>query len=1013
MDWNAFGVVAACAWCGLLLALGVWKILNAESQSAQRLSRSGGRAPSLKPSLRSLRLSALASLGLTASPRVAATRKGRLRASALKQKPLPALVFLAFAALATVEAQKTGQLRVGMERGEAATATLNSQLSTLNSTRAANHEINPAPLTDADIDRGYILVDEDDSAAAIEIPTNAVTVGNWHLHGASSNFGNHRLDLSPWSFPMGTNGASFSSFWYFVEGKVRPTPRDAAHEICAVGAPMLAMQGASCLWLSEGADDSRTIIWGSFFLNGDTNAPVTAQVTLWPDGAFATQSNNLRRVYARIDPRDWDGDGLANEIDPAPKSHDGDCFGTGVAWLNANCGNVLSAATNTLGEIEIAWNDGVCTNAYYWLTFTSLADNNFISVTCDGDSDLGNLAIVANSSQVCRVPLLMGAEYVVHADAPLADIAASDENAEIVYYDSPAALMNGAPQLRAGRPRLLAQGGGPSASFSVRVPLEFSFEPDGNGGYALSTSPRDVGAVLTNLVGGCCSPVLSANGFRWTCADTCTCHGHEHALDVAVSWGGYSCSLLWCDFCSCHYTGGGWGSTNGVAALSMTLPKVLFTNNDGGAEPGDIAALSLGFVSPTPTNGTLTLDLALPSLDVNVWAYSNRVGAVAFPLTWNVEDFTGLELFVEGRAEDVMEEINCFTFEWRDDGGTLLAGVTNRFTVYHPVANVVNGTLRDGGELCNPAAVVTGTNACFALEFPTLHPALNPIRWSVAEGDARFVGGDTGERVRVASDVANQVVTLRAQIGDAVSRPIEMKAHVVEPVRVKTTVWIVRDDFGGNAARSAADVTNVIAEVNRVYAQIGVSFYIDSISYTNDSDLLDLTDGTLSNGRDHLMVSELVNLSQNTDGVELYFVNDVGGGALGCSNDYGSIVSASGDALTVAHELGHSFRTSANSPCLKDVYPHGKRNASLALLHNEISRAHLYDDWNNGTGLRYYENGKSQSDVIKRLLMCGIRYPNIGDLSAGQVYGLREDNAETTVDVGFFTGNIRKLPSHR
>jgi len=206
LNWNAVGVVAACAWGCLLLALGVWKILTAESRcaraegigspersepegpqgaaSAQRLSGSGGRAPSLKPSLRSLRLSALASLGLAASPRVASTRKGRLRVSALKQKPLPALVFLAFAALATVEAQKPGQLRVGMERGEAAAATLNSQLSTLNSTRAANHEINPAPLTDADIDRGYLLVEEDASAAAIEIPTNAVTVGNWHLHGA-------------------------------------------------------------------------------------------------------------------------------------------------------------------------------------------------------------------------------------------------------------------------------------------------------------------------------------------------------------------------------------------------------------------------------------------------------------------------------------------------------------------------------------------------------------------------------------------------------------------------------------------------------------------------------------------------------------------------------------------------------------------------------------------------------------------------------------------------------------
>ncbi|MBQ8126281.1 MAG: hypothetical protein IJ173_10470, partial [Kiritimatiellae bacterium] len=175
LDWNAVGVVAACAWGGLLLALGVWKILNAESQSAQRLSGSGGRAPSLKPSLRSLRLSALASLGLAASPRVASTRKGRLRVSALKQKPLSALVFFVCAAIATVEAQKRSELRVEneelrvrLERGEAAAATLNSQLSTLNSTQAAtatltsqlstlnstcaaNHDINPAPLTDADI----------------------------------------------------------------------------------------------------------------------------------------------------------------------------------------------------------------------------------------------------------------------------------------------------------------------------------------------------------------------------------------------------------------------------------------------------------------------------------------------------------------------------------------------------------------------------------------------------------------------------------------------------------------------------------------------------------------------------------------------------------------------------------------------------------------------------------------------------------------------------------------------
>ena len=35
MDWSAVGVVVACLWCGMLLAVGVWKIFNAESRCAR------------------------------------------------------------------------------------------------------------------------------------------------------------------------------------------------------------------------------------------------------------------------------------------------------------------------------------------------------------------------------------------------------------------------------------------------------------------------------------------------------------------------------------------------------------------------------------------------------------------------------------------------------------------------------------------------------------------------------------------------------------------------------------------------------------------------------------------------------------------------------------------------------------------------------------------------------------------------------------------------------------------
>ena len=76
-----------------------------------------------------------------------------------------------------------------------------------------------------------------------------------------------------------------------------------------------------------------------FFQGGDTNRPANAQITLRPDGGFLTRSNGLVRAYSRVDPHDWDGDGLDNAIDPQPTVSGGDCFGTGAAWLNAQCGN--------------------------------------------------------------------------------------------------------------------------------------------------------------------------------------------------------------------------------------------------------------------------------------------------------------------------------------------------------------------------------------------------------------------------------------------------------------------------------------------------------------------------------------------------------------------------------------------------------------------------------------------------------------------------------------------------
>ena len=339
-----------------------------------------------------------------------------------------------------------------------------------------------------------------------------------------------------------------------------------------------------------------------------------------------------------------------------------------------------------------------------------------------------------------------------------------------------------------------------------------------------------------------------------------------------------------------------------------------------------------------------------------------------------------------------------------EESGTAKMSVTRCSTIYYPVANVINSTLYDNGRLCNPSGIVVGSNACFVVEFPGLTPPSSDIKWTVVEGSARFVGGDTGSKVYVTSDVPNQVVKLRVQIGDCVSRPIEFTAFTVEPLSVKTTVWIVGNKEGAYFARTENQVRSMMAEVNRIYEQIGVSFYIDSISYTNRDDWLDIS--VRRDGKDvcdFVKRRQLVNLSQNTNGFELYFINRISENATANKTNFGIVISTNATAFTIAHEIGHSFGCS-------DIYCVKKSDGRTPLSSNnvDITRAEL--DWSNGAGCRYYSSDITQSKIIKRLIMCGHGYRERGDLSSGSVYGYTKYDDEGLVDIGFFRGSSRRSP---
>jgi len=159
-------------------------------------------------------------------------------------------------------------------------------------------------LTTNDVINGYCVLTETPSSA-VELPTNAVPVGNWHVHGASSPFGANKTDFPGFPFPFGKNAMLSSSAWFFQDGKIRADLRDADTEINSGIGDVSAMQGESMLARSEGEDGEQTMWWWHFYALPNTNETVTAAITLYPDGCFALLTNGIWRTCAPVRPLDW------------------------------------------------------------------------------------------------------------------------------------------------------------------------------------------------------------------------------------------------------------------------------------------------------------------------------------------------------------------------------------------------------------------------------------------------------------------------------------------------------------------------------------------------------------------------------------------------------------------------------------------------------------------------------------------------------------------------------------
>ena len=231
----------------------------------------------------------------------------------------------------------------------------------------------PQTVTPEDIARGWQLVEvRTNSNISYTMPEGATLATNWWVRGAFEDCSIVRLgDCSigggtvqsnslnnpnnqTMSFPFGTN--EYSSLWAFSWGKLRFELGNTNTEIVAVGAPMSAVPYRSRLWSAADTNGARVVTWENFVqgraksgeaesfpLQAGEGASseaegipllrlVNAQVELLSTGDFIVRSNEIEKVYRRVDDFDWDGDGILNWSDWNPYWYDGDYAGQEDWW---------------------------------------------------------------------------------------------------------------------------------------------------------------------------------------------------------------------------------------------------------------------------------------------------------------------------------------------------------------------------------------------------------------------------------------------------------------------------------------------------------------------------------------------------------------------------------------------------------------------------------------------------------------------------------------------------------
>ena len=491
--------------------------------------------------------------------------------------------------------------------------------------------------------------------------------------------------------------------------------------------------------------------------------------------------------------------------------------------------------------------------------------------------------------------------------------------------------------------------------------------------------------------------------------------------------------------------------TNAIpqAGVSVSVPPAMFLNDDDDNSDGtndyehvdfsiaenDVVKGSVVFHSDVFTNGTVRIGVSDFPGDVYTNDDASAMVMGTFDILINGEEDHSVDLYFNP-ASWSLYQVPAVTATWIPESGEQQT-VTVPFTVVEPVVQPicsVTKTASPQGEshvyTLNPCGVAVNDDAYFKIG---LSPASFPdsdIVWTNYDGHLEFVDGNRGREVHVRGRSVGEA-ELEVIIGGRTRFAPTFSLRVVTPQSHKITAWIV-SDAENNGARRVEDVQNMIAPLNDIYRQVGVSFYLDSVTVTNIPDAFNLLYDSTTN--DVWNYGRLVDVGHGTGGIECYFVNDVFRqdgklGPLAFNCDCGLVLTAGASANTLAHEIGHAFG-------LKDIYASNREKDVTILPADElqvygemIHYASCSDDWNGGCnghgdgGARYFPSGTMLKNVLLRLVMYGFDQEGSDqrDITIGGVRGIwyTESNGVrhwnlSDAPVGFFSNVFKKAsPAHQ